>query len=212
MAWGLSREASAGGRLRPSTRRFALRPGMTSLPAHFHSRRNSSCFERASDTYSQRCTHRFAHQIYRSRHNHDRIVRARAAARARSRALFTFGHGSISAPVRAAACWISSGDADRGFSGRVAITRTASGNRISVISEIALSRIAPKTKISGRSSYRSERAERKAQAPAGLCATSSTISGHPSRRRNDLKSSRPMRFANPALDRFGCDRRRSLAC
>ena len=47
----------------------------------------------------------------------------------------------ISTEVRAAAARISSGDADLGLSALVTITRSASGNSISAISPIALSRM-----------------------------------------------------------------------
>ena len=81
------------------------------------------------------------------------------------------------APVRAPAAMISSGEAERGFSTCVATTVSAIGNRISAISPTALSRSTPNSIVMRRSGYRSESAERRAHAPAGLCATSITISG-----------------------------------
>src|SRR5436305_4633751 len=86
---------------------------------------------------------------------------------------------SIVVEDREAASRISSGDAERGLSARVAMTRSAIGNRISAISPTALSRIAPNINISGRSGYAAESVDRKAHAPAGLCATSKTYSGPP---------------------------------
>src|SRR5262249_1744003 len=99
-----------------------------------------------------------------------------ANARALSIASVTLPLISISACVLTAAWRISSGLADRGFSAEVAITRSARGNRISAISPIALSRIAPNTRVMFRSSWQLDSVDRSAQAPAGLCATSSTKS------------------------------------
>jgi hypothetical protein len=73
----------------------------------------------------------------------------------------------------------------------------------------ALSRITPNTMVISRafpsSGYAAESVERRAQAPAGLCATSNTYSGLSPVGRDDLEAAGPMRLANALRNRLRRD-------
>ena len=96
--------------------------------------------------------HRLSYNVYRAGDDHHSS--GRAEFRAGQEAEATSGASSIRPTCGQRLLRMSPGAAERGLSARVAITRSASGNRISAISPMALSRIAPKTKVSGRSSYK----------------------------------------------------------
>ena len=95
-------------------------------------------------------SHRLSYNVYRSGNNHHSIRPGRGSRQFRWRQprprLLQSGSKSATPLLESPRAL-----AERGLSARVAITRSASGNRISAISPMALSRIAPKINVSGRS-------------------------------------------------------------